>query len=222
MVKNYNTFLITERYDKYVRKKLIDIGVTDKDELNKQVHFAKNGYLANYLTEKGDKFTFGILEAIFKDAIRAKKLANIRKGIYNILPSIIPLALIPFFPTLAILGVIFGASRMFHKIFDPIFTYLDPQSKYADFLKKMIDMYMKIPEGELEIKDRFTRAFVVQDRLIEAIKPEVLEEFSVYLSNKMSLEDESSEVPDNYIENELKIYLNEKFDINPEIPIKLS
>ena len=183
MVKNYNTFLITERYDKYVRKKLIDIGVTDKDELNKQVHFAKNGYLANYLTEKGDKFTFGILEAIFKDAIRAKKLANIRKGIYNILPSIIPLALVPFFPTLAILGVIFGASRMFHKIFDPIFTYLDPQSKYADFLKKMIDMYMKIPEGELEVKDRFTRAFVVQDRLIEAIKPEVLEEFSVYLSN---------------------------------------
>ena len=81
---------------------------------------------------------------------------------------------------------------------------------------------MKIQEGELEVKDRFTRAFVVQDRLIEAIKPEVLEEFSVYLSNKMSLEDESSEVPDNYIENELKIYLNKKFDINPEIPIKLS
>lgn len=222
MIIRYNTFLITERYDRYIRKKLIDIGVTDPNELNKQVHFAKNGHLAHYLSEKGDKFTFGILSAIFKDAVRAKKVDNIRKGVYNILPSVIPLALIPFFPTLAILGSIFGASRMFHKIFDPVFSYLNPNSKYADFLKRMIDAYMKIPEGEFRVKDRFTRAFVVQDRLIEAIKPEVLEDFSIYLSEKMSLENEDVEVPDNYIENELKQYLNEKFNISPEIPIKSS
>ena len=29
-----------------------------------------------------------------------------------------------------------------------------------------------------------------------------------------------NEVPDNFIENELKSWLNENFDVNPEIPLK--
>jgi hypothetical protein len=220
MIKRYEQFLITEKYDKYIRKKLIDLGVTDKEELDRQVTLAKSGYLGTYLEEKGDKFTFGILQAIFKDAIRAKKLTSIKKGIHNIIPSIIPLALAPWYPILAVVGSVFGASRIFHKIFDPIFNYLNPQSRYADFLKKMIDTYMIIPEGEIPLKDRFTRAFVVSDRLVEAIKPEVLDNFSNYLSEKMSMEDQDKEVPEHYIENELKSYLNRTFDINPNIPLK--
>ena len=216
MINNWNQFLILEKYDSNIRQKLIELGVTDEEELNKQVALAKSGYLGTYLQEKGDKFTFGILQAIFKDAIRAKKLTGIKKGIYNIIPSVVPLALAPWYPVLAVIGSIFGASR----IFDPIFNYLNPQSKYTDFLKKMIDTYMMIPEGELPLKDRFTRAFVVSDRLVEAIKPEVLDDFSNYLSEKMSLESEDLEVPEHYIENELKSYLNTRFDINPNIPLK--
>jgi hypothetical protein len=36
----------------------------------------------------------------------------------------------------------------------------------------------------------------------------------------MSLEDSDKEVPENYIENELKDYLNKKFEVNPPIPLK--
>jgi hypothetical protein len=36
----------------------------------------------------------------------------------------------------------------------------------------------------------------------------------------MSNEDLNKEVPENYIENELKIFLNENFDINPPIQLK--
>lgn len=220
MINNWNQFLILEKYDRNIRQKLIELGVTDEEELNKQVALAKSGYLGTYLQEKGEKFTFGILQAIFKDAIRSKKLTGIKKGIYNIIPSVVPLALAPWYPVLAVIGSIFGASRIFHKIFEPIFNYLNPQSKYTDFLKKMIDTYMMIPEGELPLKDRFTRAFVVSDRFVEAIKPEVLDDFSNYLSEKMSLESEDLEVPEHYIENELKSYLNTRFDINPNIPLK--
>ena len=84
----------------------------------------------------------------------------------------------------------------------------------------MIDMYMKIPEGDVTFKDRFTRAFVVSDRLVEAIKPEVLQKFSLELSEKMASIDSNMEVPTHYIENELKDYLNRNFEINPEIPLK--
>ena len=219
-IKNYNQFLILEKYDRNIKSKLIEMGVTDEDELKRQVHLAKNGHLSHYLNEKGEKFTFGILNAIFKDAIDAKIKTNIKRGIFNILPSVIPLALIPFFPIAAMVSVVFGTSRIFHRIFDPVFDYINPHSKYTDFLKMMIDMYMKIPEGDVTFKDRFTRAFVVSDRLVEAIKPEVLQKFSLELSEKMASIDSNMEVPTHNIENELKDYLNRNFEINPEIPLK--
>jgi len=219
-IKNYNQFLILEKYDRNIKSKLIEMGVTDEDELKRQVHLAKNGHLGHYLNEKGEKFTFGMLNAIFKDAIDAKIKTNIKRGIFNILPSVIPLALIPFFPIVAMVSVVFGTSRIFHRIFDPVFDYINPHSKYTDFLKMMIDMYMKIPEGDVTFKDRFTRAFVVSDRLVEAIKPEVLQKFSLELSEKMASIDSNMELPTHYIENELKDYLNRNFEINPEIPLK--
>ncbi len=220
-LKRYNEFLINEAKDENLKAKLIEMGVTDEDELIKQVQLAKTGYLGMYLQQNGEKFTFGILKAIFKDAIVAKRKTEIKRGIFNILPTLIPVALAPFFPILAIVGTIFGASRMFHRVFNPIFDYISPSSKYSNFLKRMIDAYMRIPEGEVPLKDRFTRAFVVSDRLIDAIKPEVLDQFSTSLSEKMEVMNDETEVPDHYIENELKMFLNNNFNVDPEIPLKV-
>jgi hypothetical protein len=219
-MKKYNEFLILEKFDDNIIAELKRLGITDRDEINRCLYNAHRGNLSNYLLSKGDKFTFGMLNALFKDAIVAKKKTEIKKSIFNILPGAIPLALAPFFPILAVVGAVFGTSRMFHRVFDPIFNYLNPQSKYSDFLKKVIDGYMKIPTGEVPLKDRFTRAFVVSDRILEAIKPEIIEDFSNFLSKKMESEDSDMEVPEHYIENELKKYLNENFDIDPEIPLK--
>lgn len=219
-LKKYNDFLILEKYDKNIKAQLIKMGVTDKEELKKQISLSKQGHLGAYLHSKGDKFTFGILKAIFKDAIDAKKKTALKKNIFNMLPVVIPLSLAPFFPILAIVGTIFGSSRLVHKVFDTIFEYLEPQSKYSDFLKKTIDTYMKLPEGDVNLKDRFSRAFVVSDRLIEALKPEVVNDFTTFISNKMEQESDDKLVPDHYIENELKTYINDNFDIDPEIPLK--
>lgn len=220
IVKKYNQFLLLEKYDKNIRQTLIDMGVNDKEELENQIAISKKGYLANYLQDKGERFTFGILKAIFQDALVAKKRTNLKKGIFSILPRVLPLALIPFFPTLAIVGAIFGSSRDAHKIFDVVFEYLNPSSKYTDFLKKMVDTYMKIPEGNVNLKDRFSRAFVVSDRLIDALKPEVINEFTNFVVDKMNNEDDNIDVPLHYIENELKEYLNNNFDVNPKIPLR--
>ena len=219
-VKRYNDFIILEKYDKNIKSQLISMGVTDKLELERQVKLSKQGHLGTYLHSKGENFTFGILKAIFLDAIDARKKTKLKKGILSTLPTIIPLSLAPFFPILAIVGTIFGSSRLAHRIFDTIFEYLNPQSKYTDFLKKTIDTYMMLPEGEVPLKDRFSRAFVVSDRLIEALKPEVVDTFTTFISEKMDKEDNDKVVPEHYIENELKTYLNDNFDINPEIPLK--
>lgn len=217
IIKKYDGFLIQEKYDKNIIDELKRLGVEDKEEINKYLYHAHRGNLGHYLNEKGDLFTFGMLNALFKDAQDAKKKTDLKIGFVKMLHRVTPIALAPFFPMIAIAGFILGSTRAFNKIMKPILE--DPGKDYNTFLKKVVQSSMKIAEGEIDIKDRFTRAFVISDKLTEAIKPEVLQLFSIELSNKMSEMDPDIEVPDHYIENELKKYLNDKFEINPEIPL---
>lgn len=217
-IRKYNHFLILEKFDSNIKTELIRLGITDEEELKYHIKSANKGHLAEYLKDRGTKFTFGILKAIFLDAIEARKKADLKVGVVKMAHRLIPIALAPFFPILAILGYILGTSRAFNKVIAPILA--DPGSDYSAFLKKIIDSTMRVMEGEIKVKDRFTRAFVVSDRLIEAIKPEIIHKFSIHLAKKMSEIEPSMEVPDHYIENELRKYLNEQFEINPEIPIK--
>ena len=219
MIKKYDHFLILEKFDTNIKLELKRLGVTDPDEINTYLYYAHRGHLADHLHEKGTKFTFGLLNAIFKDALASKKRVELETGAIKMVHRLLPMALAPFFPILAIVGYILGTSRAFNKIMTPILG--DPGTEYSGFLKKVIDGSMKIAEGEINVKDRFTRAFVVNDRLIDAIKPDVLHQFSLELSKKMSEENPDKEVPEYYIENELKTYLNNNFEIDPSIPLKI-
>ena len=218
-LRNYDSFLILEKFDDNIIAELRRLGVTDQDEINKHLYHAHRGNLAKYLIENGKQFTFGMLNALFHDARDAKRRTDIKVGVIKAIHRIIPMALAPFFPVIAIAGYILGSSRAFNKVIAPILS--EPGNDYPSFLKKVIDASMRVAEGDFtDEKDRFTRSFVVSDRLVEAIKPEVLQKFSLFLSDKMSSENPDSTVPDNYIENELKSYLNEHFGIDPQIPLK--
>lgn len=218
-LRNYDSFLILEKFDDNIIAELRRLGVTDEDEINKHLYHAHRGNLAKYLVENGKQFTFGMLNALFHDARDAKRRTDIKLGVIKAIHRIIPMALAPFYPVIAIAGYILGSSRAFNKVIAPILS--EPGNDYPSFLKKVIDASMRVAEGDFTgEKDRFTRSFVVSDRLVEAIKPEVLQKFSLFLSGKMSSENSDSTVPDNYIENELKSYLNEHFGIDPQIPLK--
>lgn len=221
IIKNYKDFLILEKFDDNIIAELKRLGVTDRDEINRHLYHAHRGNLAEYLKQNGRKFTFGMLNALFKDARDAKRRTDLRVGVIKAVHRILPMALAPFFPIIAIVGYVLGSSRAFNKVIAPILA--DPGNDYPSFLKKVIDATMRVAEGDLATpKDRFTRAFVVSDRIVDAIKPEVLQRFSLFLSEKMSLMDPNAEVPDHYIENELKKYLNDHYSIDPEIPLKTS
>ncbi len=218
-LNEYNQFLILEKFDKNIIEELKRLGVTDKEEINKHLYHAHRGNLAKYLQEKGKKITFGMLKALFLDAQDAKRRTDLKVGFVKAIHRIVPMALAPFFPILAIVGYILGTSRAFNKIIAPILA--DPGTDYPNFLNRLVTSTMKIAEGEIiPSKDRFTRAFVVSDGIIDFIKLEVLQEFAIYISEKMSKIDPDLEVPDNYIENQLKRYLNRRYDIDPEIPLK--
>lgn len=220
-IKRYNQYINENLLlkDDHLEGELSKMGIKG-EELKKQVSLAKEGELSTYLVENGKEFTFGILLSIFKDAKEAKIGQDTKKALWAALPRAIPMALAPFFPIMAVVGLVFGSTRLFNKITKPIFNNLDPDSKYTDFLKSFIKVVVKIPEGEVEVEDKFGKAFVVEDRLIDALKPEVLDAFANHLSNKMEAEPHDKIVPDHYIENELKKYLNDNFDVTPEIPLK--
>jgi len=218
-IKNYNDFLILEKFDDNIIAELKRLGVTDQDEINRHLYYAHRGHLAEYLNQNGKSFTFGMLNALFKDARDAKRRTDIKVGVIKAVHRILPMALAPFFPIIAIVGYVLGSSRAFNKVIAPILA--EPGHDYPSFLKKVIDATMRVAEGDLTSpKDRFTRAFVVSDRIVDAIKPEVLQRFSLFLSEKMSLMNPDEEVPEHYIENELKKYLNDHYGIDPEIPLK--
>lgn len=217
-LKKYEQFLILEKFDDNFKLELQRLGITDPDEINKHLYHAHRGHLADYLQSQGTTMKFGMLLALFKDAQVAKRRTDLKVGVVKALHRIIPMALAPFFPIAAILGMILGSTRAFNKILAPILQ--DSSDTYEGFLKQLIDRSMKVAEGEIPVKDRFTRAFVVSDKLVTAIRPEILQNFANFLSNKMSLEDPGKEVPENYIENELKDYLNRNFQVNPPIPLK--
>lgn len=218
-IKSYNKFLILEKFDDNIIEELKILGVTDKEEINKHLYHAHRGNLGKYLQESGKKFTFGMLNALFLDAQTAKKKTDLKVGIVKAIHRIVPIALAPFFPILAITGYILGTSRAFNKVIAPILA--DPGKDYPEFLNKLITSTMRVAEGDLiKPKDRFTRAFVVSDNLVDAIKEDVLREFAIYLSNKMSRKNPDGEVPEHYIENQLKRYLNRRFDVDPEIPLR--
>jgi len=217
-IKKYEHFLILEKFDDNIKSELKRLGVTDEDEIKTHIKHAHRGNLAKYLSDNGKGMTFGILRSLFLDAQEAKKRTDLKVGVVKAIHRIIPITLAPFFPILAILGYVLGTSRAFNKVIAPILS--DPLRDYPDFLEKLIKGSMKIAEGEIPTKDRFTRSFVVSDGIVDFIKEDVLREFAIYLSDKMSKEDSNKEVPEHYVENELKEYLNVNFDIDPLIPLK--
>ncbi len=223
----YSDYLIDNKkfwreFDEFQKGGKIDelVNLINDDEIQTEIVLSKQGQLHRYMMEHGRDFTFGILRAIFKDAKDAKMKTDIKKGIIQAIPRGLPVLLAPFYPILAVVGVILGTSRTFNKLIKPLFNNLNSDSKYVDFLKTMVFYYMKVPEGEVNLKDRFSRAFVVTDNLVDAIKPEVLDDFTKKLILKMEAESDDKEVPDHYIENELKKYLNDNFQVDPKIPLK--
>lgn len=61
---------------------------------------------------------------------------------------------------------------------------------------------------------------MISDDIIKMLNENTVYNFSLYLSDKMSKEDNDKEVPDYYIETELRKYLNVTYKLNPPLSTK--
>jgi hypothetical protein len=213
-IQNFDNFL-TEGNN--LKKELLKMGY-DKKELSQIQNFAINGELGKFLQSEGKDLTFGILNAIYLDSIELHRNYELKKGGIKALVRAIPMALSPVSVLVSYVGMAFGGTRAANKILKPILE--NPSRNYPEFLKKLISKSMSVVEGEISGDDPIKMAFVVSDGLVDMLNPNVVYNFTIHLSEKMSKENPNGVVPDYYVENELRSYLNDKFSLNPQLPMK--
>jgi hypothetical protein len=186
-----------------------------------EVILGRKGELSKYLRKNGKKFTFGILKSIFEDAILYKKRREMIKGGYKMIHRALPMLLAYIYFPIWVLGNVLGFSRALNKILKPMLK--NPETSYNKFLIKFITSIIHITEGEIKYvmgHDWFYDAFVMEDDLLKMLRKDVIRDFAVYLADKMTKEDDNKVVPHHYVENMLKIYLNDNYNIQPPMQLK--
>jgi hypothetical protein len=75
-------------------------------------------------------------------------------------------------------------------------------------------------EGELGTEDPLSRIFFISDGLLTMIDDKLKVKFARYIAEIASEKPDDEVVPDFFVENELRNWLNQKFLLEPPLPPK--
>ena len=173
----------------------------------------KQGKLAEYIDE-GHTLKFGILKALYHDAIEYKKKREYEKGLAKFAMRIIPIALAPVFFPVWLASQILGATRAFDKIIIPA---LQVNNNYKQFLKSMVVKTMNLAEGDIKPflgKDWYYDVFYVHDGLTKMVKEKYIFEFATFITEKIQNKPDDEEVPHYWLDDEFRKWLNGKFNLD--------
>ena len=76
---------------------------------------------------------------------------------------------------------------------------------------------MDLAEGELPTTDPLSKIFFISDGILEMLNENTRLKFTRYISELAASKPKDEPVPDFFVENELRGYLNAKFLINPPL-----
>lgn len=197
--------------------------ILDKKDLEEKYikEIGKQGELLKYIENGKIELTFGVLKSLFNDAIKYKKKRELTKGTYKFLHRIVPMALASVSFPLWVISQILGGSRALNKILVPVLR-MNP-SNYKNFLTNIITKTMDLMEGDIKMfmgDDWFYKVFMVDWGLIKMVRKEHIMKFTEEIVEKMESMPDDEIVPLYYIENEFREYLNNRFNLNPSIPLK--
>jgi len=160
------------------------------------------------------KITFGQLRAIVDSAKRERLLKGVGEGGFKAMIRLLPW----FFPQVAIMGFIGSAVRALNKIIRPTITETE---SYKTWWGKAIMKSFDLAEGELSIEDPLSRIFFISDGLMTMMDDKYKLKFANYISDLADSKPDDEEVPDFFVENELRDWVNKKFLIDPPLPPKV-
>lgn len=159
------------------------------------------------------KITFGQLKEIVESGKLKRIGTHMGEGAYKAVLRLVPW----FIPQLAIAG--FGATwiRVFNKLFRPT---LEETTSYKTWWGKTILRIFKLVEGELNASDPLSKIFFISDGLMTMLNDKYKVKFAHYISDLASEKPDDEIVPDYFVENELRHWLNEKFFLDPPLQPK--
>ena len=161
------------------------------------------------------KITFGQLKELVRAASKTRLYKHVGEGGFKA-----TIRLIPFFlPQLMIPGIIAGAARAINKILKPGLTETE---NYKTFWGKSILMAFKIAEGDIDLEDPLSKIFFISDGLMTLMDDKYRIKFARYIADLADEKPDDEEVPEYFVENELRNWVNDKFLLDPPLPPKTS
>jgi hypothetical protein len=161
------------------------------------------------------KITFGQLKAIVESATRRRIFKHVGEGGIKATIRLLPW----FVPQLFIAGAVAGVARAINKILAPS---LIETENYKTFWGKAILKSFKIAEGDINLSDPLSKIFFISDGLMTMLDDKYKVKFAKHIAELASEKPDDEEVPEYFVENELRRWVNDKFLLNPPLSSRIN
>ena len=159
------------------------------------------------------KITFGQLKAMVDSATNKRLFQHIGEGGFKATIRLLPW----FLPQLAIAGFTGSVIRAINKILKPT---LSETRNYKTWWGKVVMKMFDFTEGELNLNDPLTKVFFISDGLMGLMDEKYKIKFARHISELATEMPDNQEVPEFFVENELRFWINSKFLLDPPLKYK--
>ena len=160
------------------------------------------------------EITFGQLKALVESTTKKRLFQHVGEGGVKATIRMMPW----FLPQLIIAGAIGSAARAINKIIRPT---LEETTSYKTWWGRAVMKSFDIVEGELGLRDPLSKIFFISDGLMTMMDDKYKIKFAKYIAELASDQPDDEVVPEYFVENELRKWVNDKFLLNPPLPPKL-
>ena len=159
------------------------------------------------------KITFGQLKALVDSATNKRLYKHIGEGGFKATLRLLPW----FIPQLAVAGFVTSSIRAVNKILKPALTETET---YKTWWGKAVLKAFDLSEGELKLTDPLSKVFFISDGLMTMLDDKYKIKFAKHISDMASSMSDDQEVPEFFVENELRHWINDKFLLDPPLQPK--
>lgn len=198
-----------------------DIWFTEKEQIDEDVtkevkpssKVVKSICDAKKFCSAQGPITFGQLKSLV-DGAKNKRLAkHIGEGGFKAILRLLPW----FIPQIALTGFIGSAMRAANKIIAPT---LKETSSYKTWWARTILNLFSIAEGDINPEDPLSKIFFISDGLMNLMNDENKLKFAFHISEIADKMPDDEVVPEFFVENELRSWVNQRFLLDPPLQPK--
>jgi len=157
--------------------------------------------------------TFGQLRSIVNGAKNKRLAKHVGEGGFKAFIRLMPW----FIPQIAVAGMFTSAVRALNKLLGPT---LKETSSYKSWWAKAIMKVFSFAEGDINPVDPFSQIFFISDGLMNLMNNENKLKFAYHISEMASNEPDDKPVPEFFVENELRSWINQRFLLDPPLQPK--